>query len=875
MPATPERRSDRGALARRNREYPQDQQLSPFGRARHTRLTDNFDASFVPNTYQDYNSRQHRRNFSQTGSIRAAFNYTSRLHNMSDHEAAAYTHGTPNRNRRQSFNFTSPESNPPNELAEAYRQIDDAGSLADLDPDDEDFNISLRDSRSRRSSSASRLRGDDLFAAADADFLNEISDDGLRRKLVNHVEDEKRLRRATSSRSPVLSNAGTPNPLTSENLQRREEEEEQQYLEEEENDGLRPSLNLPSNWGSRAAHRRDWLRKMTRRTELPENPAVRAKETSPPRLKFDRDSHLNHTEPTHVESTTPAGRPSNRYNRIPLSDAQNKLSEQKADKLTDGDPIPNTPIVVYKNSTFTKRSPTKRDSQDLLRKLSRTESPGQRNELKTPEAQKYPERRIYDKTPVVTGAWIDTPVTERVERVNELPEHLSRDIAPSPPRNERFESSLVPSHTRQASQSHEFEERRLREEREREEQEEKKRMEQQDREQRLKEERQKEEQQREEKERLEREREKEKERENVEKPAQEKPEKKAEHDQSGKSSGKAKSKDRAPLIKPDLPKSALETVLKDYKDHKESLDVGDDTIESLQDIIDGQPGALKTEDEDDAAYEKEILKKLELASSGDKETVDLDRLNEKLKSLADNIQKVKTGLDGLEVQVSRDADTLAAIPSPPKGKRSKNHICENCNGESDSRVYALVTLPRLWRRSPVSGRIHLTRLGWCSLILLLWFYSESTMCDFYCHPSISETCQGNCLLPDAPRFPYVIPTMLWRWLHLSSIFTPLWTLAIALSRLIAQMLGFWDGYVEEEPIPVNLTGEIRIHGRTINIPTAEATSRGFFSPQKLWPGKGQPIVPQPVPELKVEVEDMSGRASSWDDDGSMDDDEYI
>ena len=67
------------------------------------------------------------------------------------------------------------------------------------------------------------------------------------------------------------------------------------------------------------------------------------------------------------------------------------------------------------------------------------------------------------------------------------------------------------------------------------------------------------------------------------------------------------------------------------------------------------------------------------------------------------------------------------------------------------------------------------------------------------------------------------------------------------------MLGFWDGYVEEEPVPVNLTGEIRIHGRAINFPTAEATSRSFFSPPKLWPEKGQP----------------------WDDDGSMDDDEYI
>ncbi|PWY84521.1 hypothetical protein BO94DRAFT_536077 [Aspergillus sclerotioniger CBS 115572] len=870
MPATPERRSDRGALARRNREHTQDQQLSPFRRARQTRLADTFDASFTPNNFTEYNGQQHRRNFSQTGSFRKAFEFTSRLPNMSDREAASYTLGTPNRNRRQSFNPISPESNPPNELAEAYRQIDDAGSLVDLDPED-DFNFSLRGNRSRRSSSASRLRGDDLFAAADADFLNEISDDSLRRKLVDHVQDEKRLRRATSSRSPVLSNAGTINPLTSENLQRREEEDEQE-MELEEDDGLKPSLNLPNTWGSRAAYRRDWLRKMTRRTELPDMPAERVKDMSPPRLSFDRNSHTKAPESTGIEN-----KPSNRYNRVPLADAPNKLAfEQNVEKPIDGDPIPNTPIVVYKNSTFTKRSPTKRDSQDLLRKLSRTESPGQ--QLMTPETQKFPERRIYDKTPIVTGAWIDTPVTERVGRVNEFPEHLSQDIVPSPPRNERYES-FVPTQPTidEVSQTLELEDTRANEDREKEkEHQETRRREERDREQRQREERQREERQREEKQKEEQqrlEREKGKERKDAVKQGQEK---RDEQKKTEQTSGKMKAKNKPPLVKPDLPKSALETVLQDFKSHKDSLDVGDDTIESLQDIIDGQPGELKTEEEDDAAYEKEILKKLELASSGSRNTVDLDRLNEKLKSLAENIQKVKSGLDGLEVQVSRDADVLAAIPSAPRGKQSKQHSCENCNGEQDGRVYALVTLPRLWRRDPVSRCIRLTRLGWCSLILLLWFCSESTMCDFYCHPSISDTCQGNCLLPDAPCFPYAIPTMLWRWLHLSSIFGPLWTVTIALVRLLAQVLGFWDGYVEEAPRPVNLTGEVRIHGQVTNFPTASATSRGFFSPPRLWSEKGQTVVSEAVPELKVEVEDIPVRAaSSWEDDSSMDDDEFI
>ncbi|OOF99835.1 hypothetical protein ASPCADRAFT_203658, partial [Aspergillus carbonarius ITEM 5010] len=351
-----------------------------------------------------------------------------------------------------------------------------------------------------------------------------------------------------------------------------------------------------------------------------------------------------------------------------------------------------------------------------------------------------------------------------------------------------------------------------------------------DREQRQREERQKEEQQKEGKQRLERE--KAKERKDAEKQDQEKTNEQKKTDQA---SGKLKAKDKPPLVKPDLPKSALETVLQDFKSHKDSLDVGDDTIESLQDIINGQPGELKTEEEDDAAYEKEILKKLELASSGSRDTVDLDRLNEKLKSLAENIQKVKSGLDGLEVQVSRDANVLAAIPSVPRGKRSKQHSCENCNGEQDGRVYALVSLPRLWSRDPVSRRIRPTRLGWCSLILLLWFYSESTLCDFYCHPSISDT-----------------------------------------FRLLAQVLGFWDGYVEEASRASNLTGEVRIHGRVTNFPTASATPRGFFSPPRLWSEKGQTVVSEAVPELKVDVEDIPVRAaSSWEDDGSMDDDEFI
>ena len=54
--------------------------------------------------------------------------------------------------------------------------------------------------------------------------------------------------------------------------------------------------------------------------------------------------------------------------------------------------------------------------------------------------------------------------------------------------------------------------------------------------------------------------------------------------------------------------------------------------------------------------------------------------------------------------------------------------------------------------------------------------------------------------------PYVVPTMLWRWSHLSIVLTPVWTIIIALVRFTAQLLGLWDGFVD-----VPLWGDAGVH----------------------------------------------------------------
>ena len=861
--ATPDRRTARTGLSRRSYEQ---QQRSPFHRAYlESHATDHFNASHIPNPMGELRARR-RRNLSQSGTLRGAFEAVSRYPTMSENVTGdPYGLGTPNR-RRQSFAHTSPDSNPPNELAETYRQIDDAGSLVDQDEEDFRFSINrFRDNRSTRSSSGSRTRGNSLFSTADADFLNEVSDESLRRKLADHIKDEQRLRRATANQSPMLSKAGTPAALTSENLQRRDKEEQdvfQEEEEEEEEDHLRPSLNVPSNWGSRGTHRRDWLRNITRRTESESGRTEEGhKEISPRKLKTDVRSHTGFQDRASEGNRNALEEPpSNRYNWNPPADAHTKLfAGQKDENLGEGSQIPNTPIMVYKNSIFSKRSPTKRDSHDLLRKLSRTESPPQNQaEFKTPENSKLPERRIYDKTPVVTGAWIDTPMTERMK---ELPKPRLNNLRPPVSGNNGLDVSSglgVPTifeepNSSGSQQNSENEREKKREEDKQKARENERKMEMEKRE---------------------------KEKESV---ANVKPmdtsqtEDKEKGKKTENQAEKPKDKKKPPLIKPDLPKSALETVMQDFKADKDSLDVGDDTLESLQQILDEKPNDLKTEAEDDAEYEKSILQKLELESSGSSDGVDLDRLNKKLESLTENINKVKKGLNGLEDQVLRDAAALAAIPASPKGQLPSGHTCGNCETckAHHNGLTSAFYLPRLWRHVPGSRRIRPTFLGWCSGLLLLWYFSESTMCDYYCHPFVAEACEGNCLLPDAPRFPFVIPTMIWRWLHLSAVWTPLWAVMVAFFRLTTQLLGISDGYVDDiPPRALNLSGEIRIRGTRVEGFPAFATSKyGLNAPKKQQQTPTQKPTPIAVPELDLGPDVHQGKANFEDD--SMDDDEFI
>ncbi|KAL2854849.1 hypothetical protein BJY01DRAFT_204943 [Aspergillus pseudoustus] len=727
-------------------------------------------------------------------------------------------------------------SNPP-ELEEAYRQIDDANSLTDFDPSD-DENVVFRsnsDRHNRRLPPTRSGKEHRLSIASDVSFTSETR----RRRAVNPTKDEERLKRATTSRSPVLDRSILGTGPSSDHLQRRESED--QSILDEDHFVVEPSVNVPSTWGSKARHNQGWMNSLKRnRTGLKSDVGDTPSRSSD---KLSAKINEQRTAQKEPDRARPA---SSRYER-PSPPGAPTSPKQTEEYPPGGQQIPNTPIAIFPSSIFTKRSPSKRDSQDLLRKLARTTSPNQ-----TPEPTTTG-RRIYDKTPIAPGGWIDTPMTQRAPSsqpmettlqssptkiwgLRKLVEETSlegdekadtEELLPNfEPLKGKWEKTVEKLPNENVSEENLIKEKSAKEEK-------------------------------------------------VSEKQPERESKRLVEDVGSKS--QASERDQKPAIPlPDHPKSALETVLEDHKSNKESLDVGDDTIESLQAILDQEPSDdPKAEEEDDAAYEQQVIGQLELAQSAPPSDMkDFERIEGKLQSLADTMSHLKTGLNQLGNRVSRDTEyiiaSLSNSPNPTDSKPFPFKSCEctqNCStGQTN------IPFPRLWKRGNAWWKLRPTWLGWCAFIPLVWYMSESTMCDYYCHPFASPNCEGNCLDPDAPRFPFVIPTMISRWFHLSDILIPLWTLLVAFFRFFAQLLGFSDGYVDDEPRALNLSGKLLIGGTPIEgaSATATSTSGGFIPPLSQWTWRQETDVPESVPEVDM----VTTPDDPWAD-VSMDEDEFL
>lgn len=730
---------------------------------------------------------------------------------------------------------------PPADLDEIYGQIDEEGSLVE-DADNEDLGEPVDEDDD-----------DDGFLSNSPGYSGDYAGLSRRRGLLGDLRsDEQRLRNVTAKGAPVFSRGkgGLGSALTVERL-RRHNQSRGLVNGDNGNDGDDNDGFGPANWGSHAGNH-SWSRRNGVETVRDEdaggNPGKGVERRIDSILQRRRQQEereheqREELERNYFEDDTASGAEDNLGRDVPV--LQPSSTRQQEPARTD--PVSDTPATIYKNSTFRKPSPRKRDSQDLLSRLKRLESPGH---MRTPEPpQKPPESRIYDKTPIVSGAYINTPVTERAPRPSDNP--LTEPVKPNEPNESQQQT-----------------------------------------------------------------------------------------DSQVKPYNSTRERTKPPLKKPRHPSSALESIIEESKSGNLSDPLGDSTIESLEKFkhsIEEKAGKQenKSDDDDSDAYQRAVEEGLAREAREKEEhkpDAELEELRTQRQALSDKITHIHKSPEDKEEEKKRNLPDKKVEPSPaepaepkkqqeeqkepkpkkepeeepkvlppPKNPRS-NHPCQTCTTNTnnntkpskcpqcgaspDGRIYASIPLPLLWRRehhqdsTRTGHRTRPTTLGYLTLLTIAWFLTESTLCDYYCHPLVAEVCTGNCLLPNAPRFPFVLPTMLWRWLRGEAILGPLVTVSVAVMRLLLQVWGGWDGFVDDEGggggggIGSLWDGVGRL-GTAAIAATATATAAGSVGTGTGFFGTGTG-----VPEVSMRS-DSRVRADDpivkvEDDSSSMEDDEYV
>ncbi|EEP82565.1 predicted protein [Uncinocarpus reesii 1704] len=250
--------------------------------------------------------------------------------------------------------------------------------------------------------------------------LDEITDEDLRRRLEQREKDEKRLQRVRGGDQPIFSKAkiGSRAALSTENLLRRDEEVQHEEAQEEAIDeGRNPPLNIPKPWGTRGRATNDWLNRTKRETQNDYMADVEEQQLS---LDWENDAFDFTARSLQISDSPPvrsASQYQKTYNAEPLNQpafsgaAERSPPKQQEQQTHPSDMAKESPIVVYRNNNYERpRVFSKEDSQDLLRRLTRKESPSLVN---TPESKTGTNPPLNPKTPVVTGAWVDTPLPKQ------------------------------------------------------------------------------------------------------------------------------------------------------------------------------------------------------------------------------------------------------------------------------------------------------------------------------------------------------------------------------------------------------------------------------------------------------------------------------
>ncbi|KAL6880791.1 hypothetical protein J3F83DRAFT_3300 [Trichoderma novae-zelandiae] len=165
-------------------------------------------------------------------------------------------------------------------------------------------------------------------------------------------------------------------------------------------------------------------------------------------------------------------------------------------------------------------------------------------------------------------------------------------------------------------------------------------------------------------------------------------------------------------------------------------------------------------------------------SSSDGEIAAYERMNKTLQTGLLRIRSAKQGIERIEDRFSRaqpqsPEKKSAALTEAPEGHEHHGHEsvtagCPYCASSSKSASPAPVTylhlaLPRLFHREPT---FRLTWLGLFTLLLSLWYATEATMCSLYCRPTTCPASKSPCVwsFDDPTEFGTALPIKLDQWI---------------------------------------------------------------------------------------------------------------
>lgn len=261
----------------------------------------------------------------------------------------------------------------------------------------------------------------------------------------------------------------------------------------------------------------------------------------------------------------------------------------------------------------------------------------------------------------------------------------------------------------------------------------------------------------------------------------------ASHNKGARDSA-SKDADRAPYGDPNRPKSVLEEILRDARRDSTGT-FGDATIQSLENIVHPNTDPTDTTLASDGAYQDanedlDIGRPLTQAEKDRRqEDLAIEAMNKHLRAARTSIKDADRGLQRVENKWDTTSHAEAPQPATTTSKpkqattpdRDRKTACEHCGGPYNSLWWGLWTeLRSVFYVYDKNARLGV-RLTWPGLLVitwLLWYILENILCYNYCHPLYAEYMVGYGVDMDAPVYPFVIPTLLFRPLR------PIWKPAL-------------------------------------------------------------------------------------------------